>query len=64
MDWDLLRERNVVERLVGRLTEYRRLATRDDKLAACDPVFVQLAASKLADVVRLSGERGRSALSN
>ena len=28
MDWQTYRERNVVERLVGRLKEYRRLATR------------------------------------
>jgi transposase len=34
MDWGLYRERNLVERLVGRLKEYRRIATRYDKLAA------------------------------
>ena len=34
MDQRLCRERNVVERLVGRLKEYRRIATRYDKLAA------------------------------
>jgi transposase len=28
MDRDLYRERNVVERLVGKLKEYRRIATR------------------------------------
>ena len=33
MDRALYRERNVVERLVGRLKEYRRIATRCDKLA-------------------------------
>jgi transposase len=44
MDWDLYRERNVVERLVGRLKEYRRIATRYDKLAASYLAFVQLAA--------------------
>jgi transposase len=47
MDWDLYRERNVVERLVGRLKEYRRIATRYDKLAASYLAFVQLAAIRL-----------------
>ena len=32
MDWGLYRERNAVDRLVGRLKEYRRIATRYDKL--------------------------------
>jgi transposase len=44
MDRTLYRERNVVERLVGRLKEYRRIATRYDKLAANYLAFVQLAA--------------------
>jgi transposase len=47
MDWGLYRERNVVERLVGRLKEYRRIATRYDKLAASYLAFVQLAAIRL-----------------
>jgi transposase len=47
MDWDLYRERNVVERLVGRLKEYRRIATRYDKLACSYLAFVQLAAIRL-----------------
>jgi transposase len=47
MDWDPYRERNVVERLVGRLKEYRRIATRHDKLAASYLAFVQLAATRL-----------------
>ena len=47
MDWDLYRERNVVERLVGRLKEYRRIATRYDKLAASYLAFVQLAAIRM-----------------
>jgi transposase len=34
MDRVLYRERNGVERLVGLLNEYRRVATRYDKLAA------------------------------
>ena len=44
MDWRTYRERNVVERLVGRLKEYRRLATRYDKLASSYLAFVHLAA--------------------
>ena len=47
MDWALYRERNVVERLVGRLKEYRRIATRYDKLAASYLAFVQLAAIRI-----------------
>ena len=47
MDWDLYRERNVVERLVGRLKEYRRIATRYDKLAESYLAFVQLAAIRM-----------------
>jgi len=43
MDRVLYRERNVVERLIGRLKEYRRIATRYDKLAASYLAFVQLA---------------------
>jgi putative transposase len=45
--WPLLtaayRERNAVERLVGRLKQYRRVATRYDKLAATFLGFVHLA---------------------
>ncbi len=47
MDWGLYRERNVVERLVGRLKEHRRIATRYDKLAASYLAFVQLAAIRI-----------------
>ena len=47
MDWGLYRERNVVERLVGRLKEYRRVATRYDKLASSYLAFVQLAAIRM-----------------
>jgi transposase len=47
MDWMLYRERNVVERLVVRLKEYRRIATRYDKLATSYLAFVQLAAIRL-----------------
>jgi transposase len=56
MDWRTYRERNVVERLVGRLKEHRRLATRGacpragprpdpgDKLASSYLAFVHLVA--------------------
>ena len=44
IDWRTYRERNVVERLVGRLKEHRRLATRYDKLASSYLAFVHLAA--------------------
>jgi transposase len=47
MDRGLYRERNVIERLVGRLKEYRRIATRYDKLAASYLAFVQLAAIRI-----------------
>ena len=47
MDWSSYRERNVVERLVGRLKEYRRIATRYDKLAESYLAFVQFAAIRL-----------------
>jgi transposase len=47
MDRGLYRERNVVERLVGKLKEYRRVATRYDKLAASYLAFVQLAAIRV-----------------
>jgi transposase len=47
MDWGLYLERNVVERLVGKLKEYRRIATRYDKLAASYLAFVQLAAIRM-----------------
>jgi transposase len=47
MDRDLYRERNVVERLVGWLKEYRRIATRYDKLASSYLAFVQLAAIRM-----------------
>ena len=47
MDWVLYRERNVVERLVGRLKEYRRIATRYEKLAASYLAFAQLASIRI-----------------
>ena len=33
MNWDLYRERNVVERLINRLKQFRRVATRYEKRA-------------------------------
>lgn len=47
MDWALYRERNVIERLVGRLKEYRRISTRYDKLASSYLAFVHLAAIRI-----------------
>jgi transposase len=44
------RERNRAERLVGRLKQYRRVATRYDKLAATFLGFVHLALT----VIRLT----------
>lgn len=44
MDRRTYRERNVVERLVGRLKKCRRIATRYDKLAASFLAFVHLVA--------------------
>jgi transposase len=39
--------RDTTERLVGRLKEYRRIATRYDKLAVSYLAFVQLAAIRM-----------------
>jgi transposase len=41
------RARNGVERFFNRIKQYRRVATRDDKLAANDLTFVQLASVRL-----------------
>ena len=41
-DQDAYRQRNVVERLFGRLKEHRRIATRYDKLAESFKSFVIL----------------------
>ena len=43
-DWRMYRERNLVERLIGRLKQFRRVATRYDKLAANFRGFVLIAA--------------------
>jgi transposase len=47
MDWAAYRRRNVVERLVNRLKQYRRVATRYEKLAATYLAMVTLAALRL-----------------
>lgn len=43
-DFRLYRERNLVERLVGRLKQFRRVATRYDKLLTTFRGFVLIAA--------------------
>ena len=47
MTASVYRERNIVERLVGRLKEYWRTATRYDKLEATFLAFVHLAAIRI-----------------
>ncbi len=47
MDWRAYRERNKVERLIGRLKQNRRVATRYEKLAANHLAMVQVAAIQL-----------------
>ena len=47
MDWAAYRRRQVVERLVNRLKQYRRVATRYEKLAATYLAMVTLAAIRL-----------------
>jgi transposase len=42
-DHDAYRRRNLVERLVGKLKQFRRVATRYDKLDAHYLAFVQIA---------------------
>jgi transposase len=44
-DVDLYRERNRIERLVGKLKQFRRIATRYDKLAASFLAFIHLTAA-------------------
>jgi transposase len=43
----LHRSRNLVERFFNKIKQCRRVATRDDKLAANDPAFIQLASIRL-----------------
>jgi transposase len=42
-DREVYRERNLVERLMGKLKQFRRVATRYDKLDAHYLAFVQIA---------------------
>ena len=44
-DAELYKQRNIVERFFQRIKNYRRIATRYDKLAGCFENFVLLAAS-------------------
>ena len=44
IDWATYRWHNVIERLVNRLKQYRRVATRYEKLAATYLAFVHLPA--------------------
>ena len=47
MDWSRYRERNRIERLVNRLKQYRRIATRYDKTAASYAAFATLSALRM-----------------
>ena len=47
MDWTDCRERNQIERLVNRLKQYRRIATRYEKRADSYDAFVTLAAIRM-----------------
>jgi transposase len=44
VDWEQYKNRNIVERFFARLKQFRRVATRYDKLMARFTSFVQLAA--------------------
>jgi transposase len=41
-DCEIYRQRNLVERLVGKLKQFRRVASRYDKLATHHLAFVQI----------------------
>jgi transposase len=47
VDWAAYRERNQIERLIGRLKHFRRVATRYEKLAANYLAMVRIAAIRL-----------------
>lgn len=47
VDWDQYKNRNIVERFFARLKQFRRIATRYDKLAMRFASFVHLAAAYL-----------------
>ena len=44
----LYRERNHVERFFNKLNQFRRVATRNDKLGASFLAFIQLAAVRIS----------------
>jgi len=44
----LYRERNHVERFFNKLNQFRRIATRNDKLGASFSAFIQLAAVRIS----------------
>lgn len=46
-DWTAYRERDRVERLINRIKQYRRIATRYEKRAAHDLAMLYLAALSL-----------------
>jgi transposase len=45
VDWAQYKNRNLVERFFARLKQFRRVATRYDKLAARFASFIELAAA-------------------
>jgi transposase len=47
IDWAAYRTRNIVECLVGRLNQFRRAATRYEKLAANSLAMAEIAAIRL-----------------
>ena len=66
-DREVYRQRNLVERLVGKLKQFRRVATRYDKLAAHYLAFVQLASitvwlSSFGDMAKKRSSNRRRAL--
>lgn len=47
MDWTAYRSRNAIERLINRLKQFRRIATRYEKLAANYLAMVHVAAIRI-----------------
>lgn len=47
LDWALYRDRNLVERFFCRIKQFRRIATRYDKLAARFSAFIALVSAYL-----------------
>jgi putative transposase len=56
-DADLYKERNIIERFFNRLKQFRRVATRYDKLLANFMGFVKLAAIAIWTVLKTSPNR-------